>query len=710
MEEVRRLVARIRDLGHDVLLEDEAYSVARALGLVTPVHSVVPPGGSVRDGVDGPVVVKARSRTLAHKAAAGGVRVVDPGGDVAAALQSMEALATDGWLVADRIGHDSGFPGEWLLGVRRTRGFGPVVTLGPGGSAAEWLAGAIGPAASLTLVPGMDPAVEVAEWPAAEVLTAAEREALAGMLAGVLDAVRDLPDEIVEFECNPVVLTDDGPVVLDALCRLGDVDEPVPPRPIDWIDRLLHPEGIAIVGVSDRMNPGRVILRNVLGFGFPPDRVTVVKPGTEQIDGVRCVPDLAALAPVDLLVVAVGAEAAAGVVDEAADLGCAASIVLVAGGAGERPGTEPIERRIKDSVARSRQEGSTGPVVNGANCMGIRSVAGGFDALFIPPHKWSPARGADHPVGVVAQSGAFVLSRLDRMPWLDPRYVITVGNQIDLTVGDHAAYLAERTDIRVLALYVEGFAPGDGTRVCEAVRTMRRRGGEVVVLLGGRSELGAETAITHTASIAGDNEVGAALLAGAGALVAGDLAEFDDLLRLAVMLPAGSTGRRIGMVSNAGFETVAMADALGGLAAADLGPETVAGLDRLLADSGLDRVVAGGNPLDLTPMADDATFVDAVRLVLADPGVDLGVVGCVPFTPALSTLPADSTHDEDVEHSASVARRLVDLAADGGTPFVAVVDAGDAYAPMVRVLEASGIPVFATANRAVRLLNRWADR
>ena len=50
---------------------------------------------------------------------------------------------------------------------------------------------------------------------------------------------------------------------------------------------MLRPESIAIVGVSERMNPGRVILRNVLDFGFPPDRVTVIKRGVAEIDGVR---------------------------------------------------------------------------------------------------------------------------------------------------------------------------------------------------------------------------------------------------------------------------------------------------------------------------------------------------------------------------------------------------------------------------------------
>ena len=56
------------------------------------------------------------------------------------------------------------------------------------------------------------------------------------------------------------------------------------------------------------MNPGRIILRNVLASGFDPACVTVVKPGLESLDGVRCVPEIGALpGPVDLLVVALEA-------------------------------------------------------------------------------------------------------------------------------------------------------------------------------------------------------------------------------------------------------------------------------------------------------------------------------------------------------------------------------------------------------------------
>src|SRR6185369_14118933 len=94
------------------------------------------------------------------------------------------------------------------------------------------------------------------------------------------------------------------------------------------------------------------------------------------------------------------------------------------------------------------------------------------------------------PLAIVAQSGAFAISRLSRLEGLDPKYVITVGNQLDLTVGDHLEHLATDPEIRVFGVYVEGFAPDDGLRFLRAARVIRDRGGVVVLYRAGRTAAG----------------------------------------------------------------------------------------------------------------------------------------------------------------------------------------------------------------------------
>lgn len=708
--------------GRQELAENEAYVVAAALGIGVPRHVVVPPDGPVPALDDLPgdrVVVKVLAAGLAHKTDRGGVRVVPRRADaVERAIAEMATGLRDekvaGWLVAEYVEHADGLGCEVLVGVRRTAEFGPVIVLGIGGINAELLASALPPAMLLAQGGGTG---ALRGLPVVEMLTGGSRGgppavasgALEAFLAGLAAAVHRLPPEIVEFEANPVVFTGRGPLALDALARLGAVPGSAPPRPPEQIDRLLHPRSLAIVGVSERRNPGRVILENVLAAGFPADRVTVVRPGMEEIAGCRCVPDLGSLpGRVDVLVLSIAAAAAPAALEEVVRRGTAEAVILIPGGLGEREGSEELASRARSVVAEGRRRGD-GPVVNGGNSMGIRSIPGGYDATFIPGYKGSFAADAPAvPLAVVSQSGAFAIARLDRFPHLRPRYLVTLGNQLDLTAGDYLAFWQDDPEVEVLAVYLEGFRPGDGSRFLEAAAGIRGRGGVVVLYMGGRTPAGAAAASSHTASLAPDHHLARALAADAGVLVADSLEDYEDLLRVAVLLRNREVaGRRLGVVSNAGFECVALADGQGPLVFPVLGDGTVDRIEAVLARLRLQGLVGVQNPLDLTPMADAAGFAAAARAVLGDPAVDVGVVGCVPLTPVLATLEPGEGHAEDLGAAGSPAERLADLWRDTAKAWMMVIDGGRRYDPMVACLERAGLPVFRSADRAMRALGRY---
>jgi hypothetical protein len=111
------------------------------------------------------------------------------------------------------------------------------------------------------------------------------------------------------------------------------------------------------------------------------------------------------------------------------------------------------------------------------------------------------------------------------------------------------------------------------------------------------------------------------------------------------------------------------------------------------------------NPIDLTPMAGDAAYEGAVRAVLGADGIDIGLVGCVPLTSALDTLPRGDGHHDDLDRPDGVGLRLARLAAELPKAWVAVVDSGALYDPLVELLERHGIPTFRAADTALRLLN-----
>jgi len=270
--------------------------------------------------------------------------------------------------------------------------------------------------------------------------------------------------------------------------------------------------------------------------------------------------------------------------------------------------------------------------------------------------------------------------------------------------------LVDEDGLEVVACYVEGFRPGDGRRFLAAAEAHRRRGRQVVLYRGGRTPEGREATASHTASLAGDYTLTRALAREAGVLVAEGAQDFTDLLALATRLHRRrAKGRRVGMVSNAGFECVAMADQLEGLVRAPLTPETIQSLTALLHDAQLHGIVAPTNPLDLTPTLGDEAFARAVGLLLADETVDVGVVGCVPLTPALQTLAAGSGLGEDVASPEGLAALLGALWDTTDKAWVAAVDGGARYDALRATLEARGIPVVGQADRAGRLLRVWVE-
>ncbi len=186
------------------------------------------------------------------------------------------------------------------------------------------------------------------------------------------------------------------------------------------------------------------------------------------------------------------------------------------------------------------------------------------------------------------------------------------------------------------ALYIEGFHPGDGLALAKAISEVTRQEGKaVVVYKAGRTPEGRAATTSHTASVAGDYEIARAVLGGAGATVVDTIADFTGFIKGLVFLADKKVrGTRAGLISNAGFECVIMADNLkndSDLTLASLSAGTVGKIRSILAPLGIDRLQDIRNPIDITPVGDDAVFCDCARALLEDDSVDCAVVSLVPW-------------------------------------------------------------------------------
>jgi len=472
---------------------------------------------------------------------------------------------------------------------------------------------------------------------------------------------------------------------------------------------MLEPRSVAVLGVSSTtMNFGRIILNNIRSCGFPLEHLYVVKEQEEQIDGVRCVPTVAALPEFcDLLVIAAPASAMPQVVNDVIDSGKVGAAIMIPGGLGEIEGSEPIQQALERAIARGRERPDGGPVFLGPNCMGIQSRPGRYDTFFIPPTKLDPRWSAPaRRVALISQSGAFIITRTSNLGNLDPALALSLGNQIDVTLSDLLAAIATRDDIDAIGVYAEGFANYGGLEFVRAVRAARAAGKVVVFYKAGRTPAGRSAAAGHTASLAGEYEVCQAALEQAGAIVTDTFTEFQQVLELATALHARKVmGLAVAAISNAGYETVGMADNVISsryqIKLASLSPQTRSRLQETLARYKLQGLVNPRNPLDLTPMASDEAYAACVQTILESPEVDAVVASLVPLTPAMLT-----TADE-ISRPGSLAERLPRLYAMTDKPMVVSVDAGPRYDALVQAMRAAGVPVFRSCDQAIAALGRY---
>jgi len=738
------------DAGTVHLNEWECYRLLDILGIARGPVALLETGASparrdrwLADAADladaqGRLLLKVCGRRLLHKTDVGGVEILrlHAGGDrpaaIRAAVERITAAVTqaghgdeiEGLLACGYVEHRPNTPGqELLLTLRQDPAFGPVVVVGIGGTLTEWYGqGSGGRSTQIFPAQALDPAqvletlrrhpyLSLVAWPSrlyrqAPIAPAALADAILALarLGETFGPASPDRPTLEELELNPVVASGGRLVALDGVGLVSRRSWPAVKRPAAKIRPLLEPKSAVVMGVSTKgSNPGRIILENLQrSEGTVREHLAVIHPREPEIAGVPCYPSCAALpAKVDLAVVAIPAEGALAAITELVDTDRAESIILIPGGFAET-GAQGLASAIEAQLARGHEQPGGGPVLVGGNCLGIVS-RDQYNTFFIPLYKlpFHPGRGGN--LAVVSQSGAYLVTFASNYDGIiQPRASISYGNQMDLTVADFLGHFLDDERVDVIACYIEGFRPGDGARFLARIREARKRGKRVVVFKAGKTALGAKAAASHTASLAGDYAVARACLAAAGAAVAETLDEFEDLLKTFTLLAGKpARGRRIGVLSNAGFECSTVTDALGGLELSPFDPATLAAIT-----SALPPIAHRDNPVDATPMAGDEAYGATSAAILACPAVDGVILSAVPVTGALTTLTAatDGHHAEDIQRPGSLGRRWLELLANTEKPAVVVVDAGALYDPFCRQIEAAGVPVFRKIDRAARAL------
>lgn len=319
------------------------------------------------------------------------------------------------------------------------------------------------------------------------------------------------------------------------------------------LDPLLRPRAIAVVGasLSNPNNVGSRVLHQLRRFAAKP--IYQVHPNGPQDGDEFTVADVTALPEsVDLLIVALPALAVVPVVEAAARHGVRAALIFSSGFA--EGGDEG--RSTQDELVRISRE--TGMVINGPNTIGYVDAHDGVLATFYLPNDVE--RLPAGPIAIVSQSGALgtYTEDLARDRGIHPGWLVTTGNEADVTVTDVLEYLIERPEVKVAFVTSEGLR--DGEAFVRVAARAAELGKPIVMVKSGTSEAGLEAALSHTASISGGDEVFDAVCRQYGVLRASGLEQGLDWVS---MLQTGRSlaGDRLALLTGSGGGGVMMADA-----------------------------------------------------------------------------------------------------------------------------------------------------
>ena len=304
---------------------------------------------------------------------------------------------------------------------------------------------------------------------------------------------------------------------------------------------LLRPQRVAVVGARrSGTGVGATIIDAIVQGGYAGDLV-VVHPEAARIGGVTAYPSFAAApGPVDLVVVAVPPEQVVGCLEQAADAGARAAVVLTSGFA-ERGEAGAVLQRALVRTARDR-----GIRVVGPHCLGL--IDNQRDVRLS-----ATLAGAEPPPGglaIASQSGGVGLFVIDaaRRLGVGVCHFVSLGNKADVSGNDLLAAWVDDPDVTAAALYLESF--GNPAKFARVGRRFAERK-PLLAVVGGRSGGAQHPGDSHTAAAATPSVRIDALFAQAGVIGCRDA---DELTETALLLAeqALPRGPRLAVLGNAG--------------------------------------------------------------------------------------------------------------------------------------------------------------
>ncbi|HSR13652.1 MAG TPA: CoA-binding protein, partial [Thermodesulfobacteriota bacterium] len=309
---------------------------------------------------------------------------------------------------------------------------------------------------------------------------------------------------------------------------------------------LFEPKSIAVIGAArEQTKIGFKVVENIVTGGYR-GCVYPINPHGGEILGLKTFRTLEEVQkPVDVATLVIPAK----YVFEAVK-SCAKKNVkylsIISSGFSEIGNSEEEKRIV--SYAREHDMRVLGP-----NIFGIYSAPASLNATFASTGI-TPGR-----VAIITQSGALGIAMIGKtnVEKIGLSSIVSVGNKADVDEADLLEYLVDDGLTKIVLMYIEGVRSGE--RLINAVKKTTRKI-PIVVIKSGRSERGAMAAASHTGSLAGSDEIFAAIMKQCGVLRAESVDEAFNWCKF-LANTAFPSGENTVIVTNGGGIGVMATDA-----------------------------------------------------------------------------------------------------------------------------------------------------
>jgi acetyl coenzyme A synthetase (ADP forming)-like protein len=441
------------------------------------------------------------------------------------------------------------------------------------------------------------------------------------------------------------------------------------------LDALFKPKSVAIVGASNNpLSIGHIVMQNLLDHNFK-GPIYPVNPKSKYIKSFKAYTSVSEIPDeVDLVNISIKNTIVPYVLEDCGKKGVKFAIVHTAGF--KEVGEEglQLERQIVEIAHKY------GMRIYGPNSQGIQnsnpevSVYANF--TFVPMFPGN--------ISIVAQSGGvgetlkIHLYRIGK----GIRMYSSFGNEADVSMNEIIDYYGQDEDTRVIMTHIETLKDPAGFLEVASRVTEKK---PILALKTGKTSEGAVAVASHTGALMEQDTLTDVIFKKAGVL---RFHSQEDMIDAAVAFSNQPVppGDRVVIVTNTGGPAIIAVDECisAGLKLAKLSARTKTTLKKLVFQ---EAIVS--NPVDVVATAGPEQYGGTVEALIKDPNIDsvLLVFVTAPFV--------------DCE---GIARKLGELGKTSKKPIVCQVMTIEKWQEVIRLIRASGIPVYDFAETAARAL------